>query len=90
MPSPVVVSMPAITAVPSAFCAPDPAPVLIARGTTPRMKHRDVMMMGRKRIRAASTVADSKSFPLSWRVLANSTMRMAFFAERPMMVNTAI
>ena len=90
MPSPVAVSIPAITAVPSAFCAPDPAPALIARGTTPRIKHRDVMRMGRKRSRAASTVADSTSFPLSWRALANSTMRIAFFAESPMMVNIAI
>ena len=56
-------------------------------------RHREMCIrdrMGRKRSRAASTVAESTSFPLSWRALANSTMRMAFFAERPMMVNIAI
>ena len=82
--------MPVMTAVPSAFCAPDPAPLLMANGITPRIKHRDVIMMGRKRSRAASTVAVIRSFPPSCNALANYTIRMEFLADSPTMVSTAI
>ena len=63
MPSAVAVSMPAITTVPRAFCAPAPAPLLSARGMTPRIKHRDVMMMGRSRSREASMAAATRLLP---------------------------
>ena len=41
--------MPAMTAVPMAFWLPEPAPVLMASGKTPRMNASEVMMMGRRR-----------------------------------------
>ena len=46
----------------------------------------EVMMIGRKRRRAASMAASRRLCPCSQSSLANSTMRIAFFAERPMMV----
>ena len=61
MPRSIAVSIPAITAVPSAFCAPAPAPELIVRGTTPRINHRDVIRMGRRRSLAASTAAENRA-----------------------------
>ena len=90
MPNPVAVIMPASTAVPRAFCAPDPAPLLTASGSTPKMKHSDVIMMGRKRRREASTVASNKSLPPLCNDLANSTIKIEFLAERPIMVSRAI
>ncbi|MOA25046.1 hypothetical protein D3C78_1457490 [compost metagenome] len=42
--------------------------------------------MGRKRRRAASMAASRRLRPCSHSSLANSTMRIAFFAARPMMV----
>ncbi len=59
MPRSIAVSIPAITAVLSAFCAP--APELIVRGTTPRINHRDVIRMGRRRSLAASTAAENRA-----------------------------
>ena len=64
MPNPVAEIMPAMTAVPSAIWAPEPAPLLKASGTTPRMKQSEVMIIGRKRRREASNVAANSSFPL--------------------------
>ena len=43
-------------------------------------------MIGRKRRRAASMAASRRLWPCSQSSLANSTMRIAFFAARPMMV----
>jgi hypothetical protein len=51
---------------------------------TPKMKAMEVVRMGRKRSRQASTVDSSTLRPVLCRVLANSMMRMAFFADRPM------
>jgi hypothetical protein len=82
--------MPAKTAVPNERRAPAPAPLAITRGTTPRMKANEVMRIGRSRIRAASTAASTIDRPSSRRSLANSTMRMAFFAARPISVTIPI
>ena len=49
--------MPPITPVPIEWRLAEPAPVQIASGSTPRMKASDVMMIGRKRSRAASMAA---------------------------------
>ena len=65
-----------------------PAPVLIARGTTPRMNARDVMTMGRKRSRAASTAACTRLMPSRCMCAANSTIKIAFFAARPTSVTS--
>ena len=82
----VAVIIPPITPVPIACWLAELAPVAIANGTTPRMNARDVMMIGRSRNRAAFKVASIKSSPWSYRSLANSMIRIAFFADRPMMV----
>ena len=48
----VAVIMPPITPVPMAFWAPEPAPLLRASGSTPKMKAREVIRIGRSRSRA--------------------------------------
>ena len=53
--------MPPITAIPIAFCAAEPAPLDVARGVTPRMKAKEVMIIGRNLILQASKVASNKS-----------------------------
>jgi hypothetical protein len=64
----------------------EPAPVASASGNTPRMKAIDVITMGRKRSRAASVAASMALLPCACRSLANSMIRIAFLADRPMMV----
>ena len=76
-----------MTPVPMAFWPPAPAPVLMARGRMPSRKASEVIRMGRKRIRAASMVDSMRSPPLSCNSLANSTIMMAFFADRPMVAS---
>jgi predicted amidohydrolase len=49
-----------------------------------------VMRIGRRRSLEAMTTASIGSIPLSTRSLANSTMRMAFLAARPMIMMTPI
>lgn len=85
-PRKVALSIPPITPVPMARWLAAPAPLARARGITPRMNAMEVMMIGRKRRRAASMAASRRLCPCSQSSLANSTMRIAFFAERPMMV----
>jgi len=84
--STVALIMPPNTPVPIACCVSALAPVASISGTTPRAKASDVIRIGRRRRRAASTAASTSPRPCacSWR--AYSTIRMAFFAERPMMV----
>ncbi|CFP25652.1 Uncharacterised protein [Bordetella pertussis] len=57
--------MPPITPVPMAFWLPEPAPVEMASGTTPRMNASDVIRMGRRRWRAACTAASVRLAPSS-------------------------
>ncbi|MNZ85505.1 hypothetical protein D3C78_1042990 [compost metagenome] len=78
--------MPPITPVPIACWLAELAPLAIASGTTPRMNASEVMTIGRRRRRAACTVASTRSWPSSTRLLANSMIRMAFFADRPIRV----
>lgn len=79
---------PAHYTVPTAFCAPEPAPVLITSGITPRINANEVIRIGRKRIRTASSVASIRPLPsLSIKSLANSTISIAFFADKPMVVS---
>ncbi len=54
------------------------------------MKAIEVIIIGRKRNRAASTAASINGRPASYRVLANSTIKMAFFAESPISVTSPI
>ena len=43
-------SVPPITEIPSAFCAPEPALDAIAKGNTPQINAIDVINIGRKRL----------------------------------------
>ncbi len=78
--------MPPITLVPSACWLAPPAPVAITIGSTPQTKARPVIRIGRKRSEQASTVASISDFPSARRSFANSMIRMASLAARPMMV----
>ena len=84
-PSTAAVNIPPTTHVPMSCRPLAPAPVDTTIGKTPRMKANEVMMMGRKRSRAASSTALWRLRPLRCSVTANSTMRIAFFAVSPMM-----
>src|SRR5690554_2519435 len=77
--------MPPITPVPTARWPAEPAPVANTRGITPMIKASEVIRIGRKRRRQAVSVASIKPLPSCCRLRANSMIRMAFFADRPMM-----
>ena len=76
-------SIPLKTAIPRVLRISEPAPTEVIRGTTPRMKAIDVMMIGRNRNSQASSVASDRGAPNSRRFLANSTIRIAFLHARP-------
>src|SRR5579864_1149004 len=75
--------MPPKTVVPTEWRPFSPAPVATTSGTTPRMKARDVIRMGRKRIVAACTADSTSGTPRSRNCSANSTIRIAFLLESP-------
>ena len=89
-PRKVATSMPQNTAVPRTFCAPEPAPLARTSGTTPRMNAKAVIKIGRNRRRADSRAASSVGIPSSSLALANSTIRIAFLAARPMSMMSPI
>ena len=74
-----------MTPVPMAWRLLAPAPVEIAKGNTPPTNAIEVIRMGRKRSRQASSVASTNSLPCDCSSRANSMIRMAFLAESPMM-----
>jgi len=78
--------MPPITAVPIARWLAEPAPVASASGKVPRMNASEVMRIGRKRKCAAASAASIGLLPSASRSFANSMIRMAFFAAKPMIV----
>ena len=82
--------MPPITPVPIEWRLTEPAPVLIANGKTPKMNASEVMTIGRNLSRAASSAASETDRPSRWRWAANSTIRIAFFAARPISVTRPI
>jgi len=63
--------------------APAPAPEASISGTTPRMKAKAVIRIGRKRRRADSSAASSIPMPPSCLAFANSTIKIAFLAASP-------
>jgi hypothetical protein len=65
MPSSVAALMPEITAVPSTRRACAPAPAADHSGTQPRMNANDVIKIGRRRSRAASSAASISDLPCS-------------------------
>src|SRR6185369_15982953 len=82
-PNNVTPSMPEKTAMPIARRSSLPAPVATASGTTPMMNANEVINMGRKRKRHASTAASITPIPCSTRSRANSTIRIAFLHASP-------
>ena len=82
----VAASIPVITTVPRICRAIAPAPVAIHSGIMPKMNANDVMRIGRRRSRAPSSAASTSCRPFLISSRANSTMRMAFFAARPMSI----
>ena len=82
--------MPPNTVVPIDWRLAAPAPVAIISGTTPRMKAKAVIRIGRSRSRAASIAASTISRPSSRRRLANSTIRIAFLAASPISMTKPI
>ena len=76
--------MPAKTVIPITLRPSAPAPDAVSSGTTPRMNAKAVIRIGRKRSFAADIVASMSGLPASSSIFANSTIRIAFFAARPM------
>ena len=87
---PVAASMPPMTTVPKMRRDTAPAPEAVQSGTQPRMKAKEVIKMGRRRIRAPVSAASTRGLPFSYSSLANSTMRIAFLAARPMSITRPI
>ena len=86
----VAASIPPMTVVPRTWRETPPEPVANHSGTQPRMKAKAVIRMGRKRRRAPFIAASKSVSPFSYSSLANSTIRMAFLAERPMSMTRPI
>ena len=86
----VAASMPPITVVPRMCRELAPAPVDSTSGSTPRMKANAVMRIGRRRRRAPASAASTSDAPRSCSTLANSTMRIAFLAARPITMTRPI
>ena len=82
--------MPPKTDVPSARREAAPAPLATVRGMTPRMNANEVIRIGRRRKRAASSAESTIDLPSERRSLAYSTIRIAFFAESPIRVTIPI
>ena len=62
--------MPKNTATPSAWRISAPAPLAKASGTTPKMKAKEVIRIGRSRVRPASEAASCRSRPVLQLALA--------------------
>ena len=86
----VAAAMPEITAVPICRLAKPPAPDAFQRGSKPKMKAKDVMSTGRNRSFAPSSAPSTSGRPFSNYPLANSTIKIAFFADRPMSITSPI
>ncbi|MNC94360.1 hypothetical protein D3C83_111930 [compost metagenome] len=65
-------------------------PLENASGITPRMNASEVIRIGRKRRRAASTAAAAVDMPSCAFITAYSTIRIAFFAASPSSVTSPI
>ncbi len=85
---PVENSMPTIVTVPITWRATPPAPSAFQSGARPRMNANDVMRIGRSRFRAALRAASTIDAPFSSSAFANSTIRIAFFAARPISIRS--
>ena len=79
--------MPPITPVPMARWRPSRRRVASASGSTPRPKASEVIRMGRSAGAPRPSAASTSSMPCSCWSLANSTIRIAFLADRPIVVS---
>ena len=77
-------SIPTITTVPSVRRAALPEPTAIHNGAQPKINAIEVIKSARRRSLIPSSAASIRLRPFSNSSLANSTIRMAFFAARPM------
>ena len=68
----------------------EPGPLANTIGSIPNTKAREVIRIGRKRSWAAWMADCIKSPPLSTCTLANSTIKMAFFAASPTSITKPI
>ena len=75
--------MPLKTAVPSDRRISAPAPEATTSGNTPRINANEVIKIGRRRNRDASSVASTMDRPCRCSSLANSTIRIAFLHASP-------
>lgn len=82
--------IPPITPVPTEWRLAAPAPELKTRGITPKMKVREVIRIARKRSLAAARAASLGNRPSLRLSTANSTIKMAFLAERAISVTRPI
>ncbi|MNT45889.1 hypothetical protein D3C72_1824990 [compost metagenome] len=85
----VLAIIPPIIPVPSEWRLAAPAPEAMANGRAPKINASEVITIGRKRSRAASIEASCKDFPACMSSTANSTIKIAFFADSPMRVTRA-
>src|SRR5260363_366220 len=75
--------------------APDRMPAGCTRASRNRERQHakreaiDVIRIGRSRRRAANSAASNAVLPCACKSFANSTIRMAFFADRPTVVSNA-
>ena len=80
MPTVLAASIPANTGVPTARRLTCAAPLAVTSGTRPRMNAMLVIITARNRVFAPNCAASEIDSPASRRSLANSTIRMPFFA----------
>src|SRR5215468_5899962 len=72
------------------LAATAPAPEAVHSGTEPRMKANEVIKIGRRRKRAPSSAASTKGLSCSYSSFANSTIRIAFLAAKPISMTRPI
>ena len=90
MPIKVAANIPKNTTKPTDTQLAAPAPKEITNGETPKIKNREAIITARKRIRAASIAAASVLNPYSRRTFANSTIRIALFANSRLSITMPI
>ncbi|MOA00607.1 hypothetical protein D3C78_1199790 [compost metagenome] len=78
--------MPPITAIAIGARNEPPSPTPSAEGNMPADMAMEVMMIGRARLRPASTMACTRSMPCRRISMAKSTSRMAFFVTMPISI----
>ena len=84
------INIPPMAAVPKVRlpCAPTPKANII--GSKPTTMAKEVIKIGRKRAAAPKTAAQVMLIPMRRRSNANSTIKMAFFANKPINMIKAI